>query len=103
MQTLGTEWGRGLIHPDLWLLIAEKEVEAIHASGYHAAITDVRFENDAKFIREHGGVVWHIKRDSVTPVNAHVSEQGITFVKGDVLIDNNGSIDDLLDEVCDKF
>lgn len=103
MQTLGTEWGRGLIHEDLWLMLAERKIETIRASGFHAVVTDCRFENEAARIRANGGVVWHIKRGEARSVNTHVSEAGIAFQPGDKIIDNNGTISDLVDEVCDKF
>lgn len=103
MQTLGTEWGRGMVHEDLWLILAEQKVEELHASGYHVAITDCRFENEAARIRQAGGVVWHIQRDGTKSVNAHKSEAGVAFAWGDTVIDNNGTIEDLVDEVCDRF
>jgi hypothetical protein len=103
MQTLGTEWGRGLIHEDLWLIMAERKVSEIHSSGFHAVITDCRFENEAARVRALGGVVWHIKRGESRPVNAHVSEMGIQFQPGDKEIDNNGTIQDLVDEVSVNF
>lgn len=103
MQTLGTEWGRGLIHEDIWLMMAERKVEEIHNSGLHAVITDCRFENEAARVRANGGVVWHIRRGNAKSVNAHVSEAGVAFVPGDVEIDNTGTIEALVDEVCSEF
>jgi hypothetical protein len=40
-------------------------------------VSDLRFENEAAFIRQRGGVVIHISRESATEVNPHVSEAGI--------------------------
>lgn len=103
MQTLGTEWGRGFIREDLWLLLAMRKVDQIKASGFHAVITDCRFENEAAHVRANGGEVWHIRRGEARSVNTHVSEAGVAFVVGDKIIDNNGTINDLVDEVCDNF
>lgn len=104
MQTLGTEWGRGLVREDLWLLLAQRRVEEIMGNNFHAVVTDVRFENEAAQIRSMGGEVWHIVRDGAGAVNAHTSEAGISFHPNkDVLIDNNGTLDDLFDTVCDNF
>lgn len=103
MQTLGTEWGRGLIHEDLWLMLAERKVDKIKSDGFHAVVTDCRFENEATRIRALGGTIWHIKRGTVKSVNAHVSEAGVAFQAGDKIIDNNGTIQELVDEVCDQF
>lgn len=103
MQTLGTEWGRGLVHEDLWLMLAEQKIKQYHDSGYHAAITDCRFENEATRIRQAGGVIWHIQRGDVKSVSAHKSEAGVAYRFGDTIIDNNGTLEQLQDEVCDNF
>jgi hypothetical protein len=39
-------------------------------------ITDVRYDNEAKRIREAGGVVWKIERETGT-LDSHSSEAGI--------------------------
>lgn len=91
-QTLGTEWGRNQVNPDLWVLAAYERVKYFHSHGYHAVITDVRFENEAEFVRSKGGVIWHIHRDGIAKVNAHASEAGVSFKEGDQQIINNGTI-----------
>ena len=74
MQTLGTEWGRDLINPDIWLLVVKRKVE----KALNAVITDVRFDNEAEFIRKNNGVVVHIVRE-VEKINDHASEAGVLF------------------------
>lgn len=103
MQTLGTEWGRNLVHNELWLKIAEQTIDAHMNNLLHVAVTDVRFENEAHFIRQKGGQVWHIQRGEAPKVNAHASEAGVQFMQGDLIIDNNGTIADLEAKVWDAF
>lgn len=93
MQTLGTEWGRVLIARDLWLRIAENEIAS--AGHNRVVITDIRFEDEAAWLRKLGGVVWFIQRGAAPPVREHVSESGIAFAPGDTIIDNNGTIKEL--------
>lgn len=62
MRTLGTEWGRREVHPDLWLLVARHRLSRNQAAGVLTVITDVRFENEAHFIRKMGGRVIEIRR-----------------------------------------
>ncbi|WP_438281333.1 deoxynucleotide monophosphate kinase [Pseudomonas alabamensis] len=62
-------------------------------------IKDIRFENEAAFLRRHNGKIWHIKRQDLPKVNAHSSEDGIAQALEDVLILNNGSLEDLHNEV----
>lgn len=107
LQTLGTEWGRKL-NEDLWLLIADAKAQPLLASGFNVLITDVRFENEAEYIRKNGGTIWHIDRDVhlVGTEAAHASEAGVKFVKGDVRINNNevmGYLTDRLEKLADEL
>jgi hypothetical protein len=74
MQTLGTEWGRQCVHPDVWVMIASKRIRDLHAAGYSVAIDDCRFPNEASMIRELGGELWHVER----PNTDHASEGALT-------------------------
>lgn len=58
-------------------------------------IKDVRFENEADFIRSHNGTIWHVKRDNAAKVINHSSERGIEIKQGDIIINNNGSLIEL--------
>ncbi|WP_283181213.1 deoxynucleotide monophosphate kinase [Pseudomonas svalbardensis] len=58
-------------------------------------IKDIRFENEAAFLRSHNGKIWHIKRPDLQKVNEHSSEAGIEQAPEDVLILNDGSLDHL--------
>ena len=94
-QTLGTEWGRNLA-PDFWLRIAQAYMdEQIDLGGTHFTVSDVRFANEAQWIRDNGGVIWRIERPQAMPVRAHVSEAEIYHFKADTVIDNTGSVGDL--------
>lgn len=92
LQTLGTEWGRNCIHPDIWTLIAEQKIEAATQS---IVISDVRFHNEADMILKHGGELWHIQRDTTEKINTHVSEQCSWDTYQTKTIENNGSLEEL--------
>lgn len=96
LQTLGTEWGRKLVAPDLWLILAARRIEHARAFGHPGVIvSDVRFDNEADFILARGGTLWRIWRKSATAVRAHESEHGISDsypVRG---IMNNGTFAEL--------
>jgi hypothetical protein len=62
-------------------------------------IKDIRYENEAEFIRNHGGKIWHLFRDHATKVNAHSSEIGINKRPEDLIIINNGTLDQLSNSV----
>lgn len=70
----------------------DKVKEHLHEDGSYV-ITDVRFKNEVEFIKDNGGVVILIKRPGFEPSNVHSSENGIEDY--DIVIDNDGTIDDL--------
>jgi hypothetical protein len=90
-QTLGTEWGRELIAPDLWLAAWNREARRRLAEGEPAIVNDsVRFENEAAAIRALGGRVIRLEGRRDPRVEAtHASERG---VPADLAIDNSGPV-----------
>jgi hypothetical protein len=105
-QTLGTEWGRELIHPELWLHVASITVQQLQqtylAQGTNLpgiVFSDIRFNNEAAWIRKQGGRIIHLLRDDAPQVAEHCSENGVTHFKGDYLIHNNSSLFDLYNTI----
>lgn len=76
------------------LTLPSKEIP-IYGKKNIVIIKDVRFENEADFIRSHNGNIWHVKRDNTVRVLNHSSENGIEIKQGDIIIDNNGSLMEL--------
>lgn len=93
-QTLGTEWGRDLIRSNIWVIIAESRLR-----GDKVIISDVRFENEAAYVREHG-VLIHVSRLCQEQIkeSGHVSENGVKFKEGDIRIYNDGGLVELEDK-----
>src|SRR4051812_46574990 len=94
-QTLGTEWGRAL-QGDIWLAMAKR----FHARCTHdfLVITDVRFHNEADWIRGNGVLVHVIGRvaaDQGAIEQQHASELSLPRQPEDIVVDNSGTIDDL--------
>ena len=95
MQTLGTEWGRNIVHPDFWVNITSAEIQGNLDVGKNVVVDDCRFENEANCIRAIGGIVVGITgRGGIS--GQHESESG---VMPDFVIDNNGSLSELEMEV----
>lgn len=104
MQTLGTEWGRQLIAPDLWVRAMRHKLR-LHAKAFpwqHIVIDDIRFPNEAAMIAECGGVMWRVTRTGIS-VDGHVSESHIAGLPVDHEFVNDGSIDDLQREVTARL
>jgi hypothetical protein len=104
LQTLGTEWGRKFVAPDVWLRVAFLRWQKAFSDGHSVIVVpDVRFSNEARWIHDMGGQVWLIHRPEVEPVAAHESEAGIPLGWIDRLIVNDGSVDQLQDRVMATF
>lgn len=102
LQTLGTEWGREMIDPDLWVKVAMRGAIDALERGYAVAFADVRFENEARAIRELGGIVIKIDRPGGTAgTDAHVSEKGLPAELIDATVVNDGTPQDLYGRVLD--
>lgn len=105
LQTLGTDWGREIIHKDIWVILKKREYQSNHKGL--VVFSDVRFENEAEFIRSNGFII-HIKgRDTYLDEDAskHQSEDGIEIKPNDQILDNSGTLRQLekrLDKILKK-
>lgn len=70
MVTLGTEWGRDAVRPDLWTRLWEARAD----SFTDVVVDDVRFPNEVALIRQRGGMIWRIERHGLVS-SGHVSER----------------------------
>jgi len=97
-KSLGTEWGRDRVHPDLWVKHAEdsyrKIVECENGYNKDVVFSDLRFDNEYDMIKRNGGVVIGVVRESIK-VDAnlleHKSEQYTFDV--DFTINNSYSLE----------
>lgn len=87
-QTLGTDWGRNMVNPDLWVNCALTEFN----------FDDVRFENEAQLIRDNGGVIIHLLDDK-PGTDPHESETGIAIKKEDLVVYNTGTVDEAVAKI----
>jgi hypothetical protein len=76
LQYVGTDLFRQHVHPNFWLFAMERRLADCE---YHVVIPDVRFDNEAEWIRAQGGQVVGIIRAGQEHIaeSDHVSEQGI--------------------------
>ena len=85
LQSLGTEWGRDMVDPNIWVTLAGARMLESLENNISVVVTDVRFDNEAMFIRQNGGIVIQVEKDGETAdVNvsesekAHKSEAGVS-------------------------
>lgn len=99
LQTLGTDWGRKMIHENIWVIVAMNKVAEITEAGGKAVITDVRFDNEAIAVKLAGGSVWRVDRPCDNSCGhkerCHASENGVSPELVDVVVTNDSTLDDL--------
>ena len=122
LQLLGTECGRNIIHPNIWVntLFADYKYE-IHrsevptrAAGFidqhvypNWIITDMRFPNELEAVKKRGGITIRVERFEQISTNIrvhgtgvpHESETALDNAEFDYVIENNSSIEDLIHTV----
>lgn len=115
LQRLGTEWGRDC-YEDVWVRYAlENAVLLLGGGGGYTqsaglyvdetrgpapgvVIPDIRFPNELEAIRGEGGQVWWIDRPGAGlsgKASEHSSENSIKSEDCDLIIKNDGSLEDL--------
>ena len=99
MQTLGTEWGRSCVHPDVWEMLAESQAKGLISSGFSVVFDDVRFPNEAEMIRRLGGELWLVDRPGVVYEGSHASEGALHDIVPDAVINNSGNLEQLREVV----
>lgn len=111
LQKLGTDGLREGLHPNTWVNALmmdyiEQVINVINNEGYQLEdrypnwiITDCRFPNEARAIKNEGGVIVRVNRAGIKAINAHPSEVALDAWSYDYVIDNDGSIEDLRKQV----
>lgn len=104
MTTLGTGWGRNLIHPNLWTEIAKLQID----TNKNTLLSDIRFENEASLVRDLKGIIIHIRKGDnlltdikhLKPLRKllsflkliHPSEVGVSINANDIILYNDSTI-----------
>jgi len=68
LVTWGTQIRRGL-DQNCWIKKIQQDVIDKLIEGYYVFITDVRFKNEAEWIKMNGGLLVNVVRDGVGPAN----------------------------------
>ena len=109
LQKFGTECMREGFYDGIWVSLTKKKI--LDNPDTKWVIPDVRFENEAKMIKEVGGEVWWVKRGQLPvwfrmyqdigqkPKDIHPSEWAWANVNFDKVLENNTTIDALKSQV----
>lgn len=118
LQLMGTEAGRDVFHPDLWVHTVLRRCENAPTNNY--VIADVRFPNEIEAIHNAGGIIVRVKRGDEPEwynvalkvnkksnyygmaekyPNVHFSEWAWIGSEIDFEINNNRTLDELIERV----
>jgi len=125
LQYWGTEVCRQAFHDDIWIAALENK---LRNSQDDIVISDCRFPNEIKSIKDAGGIVirvirgakpdwydaavsanrgpngnvsWALSRAKLERLNVHTSESSWVGTEFDAEVDNNSSMDYLLNQIND--
>ena len=125
LQYWGTEVCRRAFHDDIWIAALENK---LRSSNDDIVISDCRFPNEIKSIKAAGGIVvrvargaepdwydaavsanrgpngnvsWALSRAKLERLKVHASESSWIGTKFDAEVDNNSSMDHLLNQIND--
>jgi hypothetical protein len=94
LQTLGTDWGRNVIHPDIWVTIAAARIKENLAAGYSVVVDDMRFPNEYQMVLNAGGTCVKVDRSGTEAYAAHASE-GLLDDYPMTVLQNNSTVGEL--------
>lgn len=125
LQYWGTDVLRGKFHDDIWIAALENK---LRNSNDNVVISDCRFPNEIKAIKDAGGIVvrvvrgpepewydaavsmnqgargnmtWSISTSRIEKLGIHASETSWVGTKFDAILDNNATMDDLYQQIND--
>jgi hypothetical protein len=122
LQYWGTEVARKSFHDNIWIASLENK---LRNSKDDIVISDCRFPNEIKSIKDAGGIVvrvsrgpdpewfndavtinsgsknmrWALAKDAMTKYNIHASETAWAGTEFDAVLDNNGTLDHLYQQI----
>lgn len=62
-------------------------------------ISDMRYENEAEYVKGNGGWTVNVRRPGIGAANGHISEHALDDLVYDFILDNDGRLEDLHSKV----
>lgn len=95
-QTLGTDWGRNMLDPGLWMRVAQHRIAQAAAHERHVVVSDIRFPDEAEWLQRMGGVLVRVQRQGgMADVRLHESEMHAATLPAEYVLHNQGTLEDL--------
>jgi hypothetical protein len=98
LQRTGAEGIRNLFGEDAWIKVLYNRFPDLFSPTTRYVLTDCRFPNEAKFIKDNGGTICWIERPGIVS-DGHASESTAMRDVVDVIIVNDSNISALTNKV----
>lgn len=98
-QNFGTEFARGL-RSTIWIDLASRKLQEYDGN---MIVTDVRFENEAQWVKLNNGKLLLITRNEAPEVASHISEDGFNENLVDVKLINNDTLEAYKESITTCF
>lgn len=89
---------RDIVGPQAWVDALDRRWR--DAGRPDVVVTDVRYPNEAAWVKARGGVVIRVDRPGVGPVNGHESETLVGAIAADATVVNDGTPEELQAKVA---
>ena len=103
MQRLGTDFVCNKCDELFWVRLAIKNyADNLNPEVEYFIIPDVRQDWEIDSIRKLGGVIVHVKRDSINKnvsIDNHSTERVLPIKSGDIIINNNSSLEEFYNTI----
>ena len=113
LQLVGTECMRNGFFDGIWVSIVKQKLLQDLTANW--VIPDTRFPNEIDMIHSIGGKIWQVKRgdnpdwfdalreNNVIPIDEHPSEYEWVRSEFDQVIENEGTLDDLRNQILNRL
>lgn len=122
LQTTGTEFGRNLVHPKIWINslfsefeystpceceILKQQYSISHINCFYCSakegskwiISDLRMKNEYEAVKKYGGITVRINNPRIISTDTHISETDLDDTEFDYYLENSGTIEELIEKV----
>lgn len=88
-------------YKNLWIKLMDIFINTKENENKFVVITDLRFQDEAEWVKNKGGIIVKINRQSIkkNKYSEHKSETELNTIKANYIIKNNGSIQNLYNNI----
>ena len=99
LQFIGTDLLRNQLHPEIWVNSLFTDYQPNNLIYPSWCITDMRFLNEMEAVKKRNGITIRVNRNLEESKDQHESETELDNAEFDYVINNDGTIEELIEKV----